>query len=60
VLAISTIDEGIELLTGMPAGDQGADGVYEGTSFHGRVAAQLFAAAELRREFNNPGGHGPG
>jgi len=54
VHAISSVDEGIELLTGMAAGAQGPDGAYPADSFHGRVAAQLHLLADRRREFNAP------
>ena len=54
VHAISAVDEGIELLTGMPAGAQGPDGAYPADAFHGRVAAQLYELAERRREFSAP------
>jgi predicted ATP-dependent protease len=52
VHAISTIDEGVELLTGMSAGTPGSDGGYPDDSFHGRVAARLDDLAERRRAFN--------
>jgi len=46
----ATIDEGIEILTGVPAGRPGEDGAYPPESVHGRVAARLHGyAAELRR-----------
>jgi predicted ATP-dependent protease len=54
VHAISSVDEGIELLTGMAAGAQEPDGAYPEDSFHGRVAAQLHLLADRRREFNAP------
>jgi predicted ATP-dependent protease len=54
VHAIGTVDEGIELLTGMAAGTAGGDGVYPGDSFHGRVAAALAELAERRRAFAGP------
>jgi predicted ATP-dependent protease len=52
VHAISTVDEGIELLTGLPAGTPGADGAYPEGSFHGQVAARLDDLAERRRAFH--------
>jgi len=56
VHAISSIDEAIELLTGVPAGVRGEDGSYPPDSINGRVLArlrrigdQLRAAGELGR-----------
>ncbi len=46
VWAIHTIDEGIELLTGVPAGVRGEDGRYPPGSLHGRVGARLKYLAE--------------
>lgn len=52
--AIASSDEGIELLTGVPAGTQNADGSYPDGCFHARVAARLQDLAERRREFASP------
>ncbi len=41
VWAIEHVDEGIELLTGIPAGTPQADGTYPPGSIHGRVQARL-------------------
>src|SRR5581483_11698301 len=41
VWAVKSIDEGIELLTGRPAGRRAADGSYPAESVHGLVAARL-------------------
>ncbi len=41
VYAVRTIDAGIEILTGMPAGSRGADGRYPPESVNGRVEARL-------------------
>jgi lon-related putative ATP-dependent protease len=53
VYPIDTIDQGIELLTGIPAGQPDAAGNYPDGSVNGRVAARLDAfaakAAELAR-----------
>lgn len=43
VWAVSTIDEGLELLSGLPAGARDLDGSYPAHSIHGRVAARLEA-----------------
>jgi hypothetical protein len=53
ILPIDTVDQGMELLTGLPAGELGADGSYPAGSLNYRVASRLdaFAArvAELWR-----------
>ncbi|MBI4446612.1 MAG: AAA family ATPase [Acidobacteria bacterium] len=41
IYAISTIDEGLEILTGVPAGALQADGTYPPDSIHGRVQKRL-------------------
>jgi predicted ATP-dependent protease len=49
--AIETVDQAIEILTGMPAGETDAEGAYPPDSVNGRVQARLQQFAELRREF---------
>ena len=50
IFAVSSIDEGIALLTGEAAGERDADGAYPEASVFGRCAARLAGmAAELRR-----------
>jgi predicted ATP-dependent protease len=51
VWAVRTIDEGIALLTGVPAGRRRADGSYPPASVHGRVAARLAGYARQLRAF---------
>ena len=51
VWSVRTIDEGIELLTGRPAGRRRADGSYPPDSVHGLVAARLAGYAEKLRAF---------
>lgn len=41
IWSVKTIDEGIELLTGRPAGKRRADGTYPEDSIHGRAMAKL-------------------
>ncbi len=41
VWAIDNIDQGVELLTGLPAGTARPDGTYPAESIHGRVQARL-------------------
>lgn len=54
VWSVRTIDEGIELLTGVPAGERDAEGHFPADSVHGRVAARLQRYAELARAFVTP------
>src|SRR3970282_1136646 len=54
VWAVRTIDEGIELLTGCPAGRRRADGSYPSDSVHGLLAARLAVYAERLRESPEP------
>jgi predicted ATP-dependent protease len=50
VYAISTIDEALELLTGIAAGEKDADGNYPPESLNGRVKARLEEIGEHLRE----------
>ncbi len=51
IYAVSTIDEGIELLTGVAAGELDGDGRYPSHSINGRVVARLETFAARQREF---------
>lgn len=51
IWAISTVDEALQLLTGVPAGEPGADGAYPEASLHGRIHARI---AALVRDFGQP------
>lgn len=51
IYAVSTIDEGIELLTGVPAGEADEEGSFPEDSINHRVKNQLLQFAELRHEF---------
>jgi lon-related putative ATP-dependent protease len=51
VWAVETIDEGIELLTGHPAGEPDAEGAYPPGTVNGLVQERLRANAERLREF---------
>jgi lon-related putative ATP-dependent protease len=55
VWAVEGVDEGIELLTGLPAGEQGADGAYPEGTIHRRVHDRLVTMARAAREWS--GGH---
>jgi predicted ATP-dependent protease len=54
IYPVEHVDQGIELLTGIPAGEMDADGNYPSESINGRVAAHLAALAEKARELNRP------
>ncbi|HUM67946.1 MAG TPA: ATP-binding protein [Chloroflexota bacterium] len=54
IYAANTIDEGIELLTGMVAGELDDDGRYPAESINGRVVARLETFAAKQREFMAP------
>ena len=58
VYPVSTIYEGIALLTGLEAGERGADGNYPSGSINRRVEDRLRAFANIRRNFTsrNTGG----
>jgi len=53
IYAITTIDEGIALLTGVDAGELDESGHYPDESVNGRVAAQLLRFAQIRHEFGD-------
>ncbi|HQF30114.1 MAG TPA: AAA family ATPase, partial [Hyphomicrobiales bacterium] len=55
VIAVETIDEGIEILTGVAAGRRAADGAFPAESVNGRVEARLREFAEMRRRFARDG-----
>lgn len=55
VFAVRTVDEAIELLTGMPAGLPQDAGAAAQATLNGRVAARLRDLAALRREQPRPG-----
>jgi lon-related putative ATP-dependent protease len=51
VYPVETIDQGLELLTAMPAGARGADGAFPEDSVNRLVEARLIALAEKRKAF---------
>ncbi len=55
IYPVATIDQGIALLTGVPAGERGADGTFPEGSINRRVEARLDHFAETARAF----GRGP-
>ncbi len=55
IWAVDSIDQGIEILTGLPAGGRGADGAYPEGTLHARVQARLAAMALSAREWGHSG-----
>jgi predicted ATP-dependent protease len=53
VYPIATIDQGIALLTGIPAGERGADGCYPVSSLNRRVEDRLRSFATIRKSFGS-------
>ncbi|MEM9030649.1 MAG: hypothetical protein AAGC70_19990, partial [Pseudomonadota bacterium] len=53
--SIATIDQGIEVLTGIKAGDRLPDGTFEPGSVNARVEARLKGFAEASRSFARSG-----
>lgn len=51
IYPVATIDQGIALLTGIPAGEPDVDGLYPEDSINGRVQARLNKLAHLREAF---------
>jgi Lon-like ATP-dependent protease len=51
IYPVRTIAEGIEILTGVPAGEAGPDGQYPLDSINGKVNARLQEMAEALARF---------
>lgn len=51
VWPVATVDEAVELLTGLPAGERGEDGAYPEGTVNRRVDERLAAFAEKARSF---------
>ena len=51
VYAVQTIDQGLEVLTGVPAGEPAADGTYPKETVNHRVSRRLITLAERLRRF---------
>lgn len=58
IYAVETIDQGIQLLTGVPAGERGADGKYPGGTINAMVEKRLATLAKKRSAFNAPSSDG--
>lgn len=54
IYAVATIDEGIELLTGIPAGEPDPDGDFPADSVNGRAVARLEKWLEIQRKLQAP------
>ncbi len=54
IWAVKTVDEGIEVLTGMKAGRRGKTGKYPAESINGRVEARLEEMAQQMKDFMRP------
>jgi hypothetical protein len=61
VYAVNTVEEAVELLTGVAAGERGLDGLYPLDTVFGRAAQRLEEMAEAVAEWGEgeekPGGH---
>ncbi|MBP1929509.1 lon-related putative ATP-dependent protease [Methanolinea mesophila] len=55
IYPVSTIDEGIEVLTGVKAGERRADGTFDKDTVNFLVDKKLTEMAETLREFRGPG-----
>jgi predicted ATP-dependent protease len=58
IYPIDHVDQGIEVLTGIPAGEQDADGNYPEGSINQRVASRLAELAKMRQELDMTLGSG--
>jgi lon-related putative ATP-dependent protease len=58
VYAVATIDQGIEILTGRPAGERGKNGKFPTDTINRLVEDRLIALAEARRRFAADGSDG--
>ena len=54
IWAVDNVDDGIEILTGFPAGEQSADGSYPEGTVHYAVDKRLRALAQTAKEFATP------
>jgi predicted ATP-dependent protease len=54
IFPVENIDQGIELLTGLPAGEPDKEGVYPKGTINHRVQKRLAELAEVRQAFSAP------
>jgi hypothetical protein len=52
--AVSSIDQGIEILTGVAAGKADSNGVFPPGTINARVADRLHGFAQARQRFGQP------
>jgi predicted ATP-dependent protease len=55
IYAVSTVNEALQLLTGIPAGEPLKKGGFQKNTVNGRVEARLIELSEIRREFVSKG-----
>ena len=55
--AVETVAQGIEILTGLPAGERDAGGRFPASSVFGRVERRIIEIAERLREAEGHGSH---
>jgi predicted ATP-dependent protease len=60
IYPVDHVDQGIELLTGMPAGEPDETGSYPEETVNGRVQRRLSELAEKRKEYDQPARDGAG
>jgi lon-related putative ATP-dependent protease len=60
VYPVETVDQGLEILTGVPAGERDDQGAFPEGSVNQRVEARLVALAEKRQAFGTPARGGAG
>jgi predicted ATP-dependent protease len=58
IYAVDTVNEGIEVLTGVVAGERGADGHYPENSVNGRVEGKLARYTEQQKKLAAEGKRG--
>lgn len=58
IYAVKTIDEAIEILTGIQAGAPDEEGTYPAESMNGKVYARLSELAEKQQQFSHAAGKG--
>jgi len=55
IWSVETIDQGIEILTGIPAGEKQPDGAYPEGTINRMVDARLREMLESMKKFSGPG-----
>ena len=57
IYAVENVDQAISILTGLPAGEADASGVYPEGSINRRVAERLAELTKIRQSFAKPSGN---